>query len=67
MYDEERSGCPSVFSSELVCAVQDKIKKNLSFTINALALEVLQISRIVIFNIVAGNLVFRKLCAHWMP
>lgn len=58
--NEEHSRHPSVVSDELVRVVEEKIKENCKFTINALTLEFLQISRTVINQFVTGKLAFRK-------
>lgn len=58
---EERSGRPSVVNDELVRAVDEKVKENRQFTMNALALGFPQVSRTVIYDIVTEKLSFKKL------
>ncbi|GFT77149.1 histone-lysine N-methyltransferase SETMAR [Trichonephila clavipes] len=67
VHDDERSGRPSLITEELVHAIDEKIKENRKFTISALAMEFLQISRSLMHEIVTDKLKFHKLCARWVP
>ncbi|GFS95127.1 histone-lysine N-methyltransferase SETMAR [Trichonephila clavipes] len=67
VYDEERSGRPSLITEELVHAIDEKIKENRKLTISALAMEFPRISRSLMHEIVTDKLKFHKLCARWVP
>jgi len=67
VHDDPRSGQPSVVNEDLVRAVEEKIRENRRFTIMSLSLHFPQISRSLLHKIVSDELVFRKLCARWVP
>ncbi|GFW84146.1 histone-lysine N-methyltransferase SETMAR [Trichonephila clavipes] len=67
VYDDERSGRPSLITEELVHTIDEKIKENRKLTISALAMEFPQISRSLMHEIVTDKLKFHKLCARWVP
>jgi len=54
-------------NEDLVHAFEEKIRKNVRFTITSLSLHFLQISLSVVVKIVSGKLKFLKLCAQWLP
>lgn len=65
VHDEERSERQSVVVDGLVCADDEKIKKNRKFTINNL--EFSQVSRTAIYEVITVKLGYRKLCVRWVP
>jgi histone-lysine N-methyltransferase SETMAR len=67
VHDEARSGRPSVVTDDLVEQVNNRIRANRRFTISTLSSEFPQISRTVLYEIVAVQLNFRKLCSRWVP
>jgi len=54
-------------NEDLVHAFEEKIRKNVRFTITSLSLHFLQILLSVFVNIVSDKLKFLKLCAQWVP
>ena len=57
----------SMANEDLVHAFEEKIRKNVRFTITSLFLHFLQISLSVLAKIVSEKLKFLKLCVHWVP
>ena len=57
----------SMANEDLVHAFEEKIRKNIGFTITSLSLHFLQILLSVVVKIVSGKLKFLKLCAQWVP
>jgi len=53
-------------NEDLVHAFEEKIRKNVQFTITSLSLHFLQISLSVVVKIVSDKLKFLKLCAQWV-
>ena len=64
VHDEERSGRPSVIKGDLVEKVKTTIRGNRRFTISELSLEIPQVSRSAIYDIVSEKLGYKKLCAR---
>lgn len=56
---------PTVFSDELVPAIEEKMKENRAYTINSLAIEFPQISRYLIHEIGTDKSIFEN-CLHWV-
>jgi hypothetical protein len=67
VYDEEHNGRPSVITDDLVEKVNTTLCGNGRFTISELSLELPQVSRSVIYNIVPEKLGYKKLWARWVP
>lgn len=67
VHDNERSGRPSLIDEDLIAAVNAKIMENRRFTITTLSLQIPQISRSLLHEVVSEKLKFRKLCARWVP
>jgi histone-lysine N-methyltransferase SETMAR len=67
VHDEKRSGRPSISTDDLVELVQERIMENRRFTITELSSHFPQISRSLLHEIVTEHLLFRKLCARWVP
>jgi hypothetical protein len=67
MHDEGRSGRPSVVNDKLVEKVNNKIRENWRFTISELSTCFPQISRTLLYEIVAETLQYHKVCARWVP
>ena len=67
MNDEERSGMPSIITDDLVELVRERIMENPRFTITELSSHYPQILRSLLHKIVTEHLLFRKLCARWVP
>ncbi|XP_069680131.1 histone-lysine N-methyltransferase SETMAR-like isoform X2 [Periplaneta americana] len=65
--DEERSGRPSLINDDRVKLVRQCIMENRRFTITELSSHFLQISRSLLHEIVTNNLLFKKVCARWVP
>jgi hypothetical protein len=55
VYDEERSGWPSVMSDDLVQDIDQKVCERRRFTIAELSCEFPQISRTVLYEITTGH------------
>ncbi|GBM02825.1 hypothetical protein AVEN_52008-1 [Araneus ventricosus] len=66
VYDETRSGRPSVVNDGLVEKVNEKMRENSRFTIRMLFDEFPQISKTVLHEIVTNRLNCRKLCSRWV-
>jgi hypothetical protein len=67
VHDEEWSGRPCVVSDDLVQSVDQKIYERGHFTISELSCEFPQISRTVLYKIIAVTLDYHKFCARWVP
>jgi hypothetical protein len=67
VHEEKRSGRPSIITDDLVELVRERIMENCHVTITELSSHVLQISRSLLHEIVTEHLLFRKLCARWVP
>jgi len=55
MYDEARSGRPSLANDELVRKVNERVRDDRLFTISDLSLHFLQISRTLLYDIVSSG------------
>ncbi|PNF26371.1 hypothetical protein B7P43_G17995 [Cryptotermes secundus] len=67
VHDEKHSGQPSIITDDLVELVRERIMENRRVTITELSSHVPQISRSLLHEIVIEHLLFRKLCARWVP
>ncbi|PNF32050.1 hypothetical protein B7P43_G05731 [Cryptotermes secundus] len=67
VHDEKRSGWPSIITDDLVELVRERIMENHRVTIAEFSSHILQISRSLLHEIVTEHLLFRKLCARWVP
>ncbi|PNF14616.1 hypothetical protein B7P43_G12124 [Cryptotermes secundus] len=67
VHDEKRSGQPSIITDDLVELVRERIMENRHVTITELSSHVPQISPSLLHEIVTEHLLFRKLCARWVP
>ncbi|PNF43793.1 hypothetical protein B7P43_G09754 [Cryptotermes secundus] len=67
VHDEKRSGRPSIITDDLVELVRERIMENRRVTIAELSNHVPQISHSLLHEIVTEHLLFRKLCARWVP
>ncbi|KAJ4449970.1 hypothetical protein ANN_01377 [Periplaneta americana] len=67
VHDEERSGRPSLINDGRVELVRQCIMENRRFTITELSSHFPQISRSLLHEIVTKHLLFKKVCARWMP
>jgi hypothetical protein len=63
MYDDPRSGRPSVVNEDLVRTVEENIQENRRFTISSLSLHFPQISLSIFTKYCLTNFVFRN-CVH---
>ena len=63
MYDEARSGHPSLVNDDLVCNVNERVRDNRRFTVSDMSLQFPQISRTLLYDIVSSHLGYRK-CVH---
>ena len=62
-----KSGHPSLITGDLVELMRQRIVENRRFTITELSSLFPQISRSVLHEIVTQRLLFKKLCARWVP
>ncbi|KAJ4434843.1 hypothetical protein ANN_23414 [Periplaneta americana] len=67
VHDEERSGRPSLINDDRVELVRQCIMENRRFTISELSSHFPQISRSLLHEIVTKHLLFKKVCARWVP
>ncbi|KAJ4442497.1 hypothetical protein ANN_04084 [Periplaneta americana] len=67
VHDEERSGRPSLINDDRVELVRQCLKENRRFTITELSSHFPQISRSLLHEIVTKHLLFKKVCARWVP
>ncbi|KAJ4436137.1 hypothetical protein ANN_18764 [Periplaneta americana] len=67
VHDEERSGRPSLINDDHVEVVRQCIMENRHFMITELSSHFPQISRSLLHEIVAKHLLFKKVCARWVP
>ncbi|KAJ4444773.1 hypothetical protein ANN_06570 [Periplaneta americana] len=67
VHDEERSGRPSLINDDCVELVRQCIMENRRFTITELSSHFPQISRSLLHEIVTKHLLFKKVCARWVP
>lgn len=67
VHDEERSGRPSLINDDRVELVRQCIMENRRFTITELSSHFPQISRSLLHEIVTKHLLFKKVCARWVP
>ena len=67
LFEEGRSGRPSVITDDLVEKVNTALRGNRRFTISELSLEFPQVSRSMIYDIVSEKLGYKKLCARLVP
>ena len=56
MYNESRSGRPSLVNDDLVCKVNERVHDDRRFTISDLSLHFPQISRTLLHDIVSSHL-----------
>ena len=62
VYDEARSGRPSLVNDDLVRKVNERVRDDRCFTISDLSLHSPQISRTLLYNTVSSHLGYRKVC-----
>lgn len=67
IHDESRSSRSSVVSYDLVNLIDDKIRQIRRFAVSELSQKFPNVSRIVLYKMVNGNLGYRKFCAQWIP
>ncbi|KAJ4440986.1 hypothetical protein ANN_10835 [Periplaneta americana] len=67
VHDEECSGRPSLINDDCVELVRQCILENRRFTITELSSHFPQISRSLLHEIVTKHLLFKKVCARWVP
>ncbi|KAJ4448384.1 hypothetical protein ANN_10400 [Periplaneta americana] len=67
VHDEERSGRTSLINDDRVKLVRQCIMENRRFTITELSSHFPQISRSLLHEIVTKHLLFKKVCARWVP
>jgi len=67
VYNEERSGRPTILTDELVAKINEKTHENRRFTIMEFSLEFPLISRSLLHEIVTEKLGYHKFCARWVP
>ncbi|KAJ4450865.1 hypothetical protein ANN_02297 [Periplaneta americana] len=63
----KRSGRPSLINDDCVELVRQCIMENCRFTITELSSHFPQISRSLLHEIVTKHLLFKKVCARWVP
>ena len=62
MYDEARSGRPSLVNDDLLHKVNERVCDDRHFTISDLSLHFPQISRTLLYDNVSSQLGYRKVC-----
>jgi len=62
MYDEARSGRPSLVNDDLLHKVNERVCDDRHFTISDLSLHFPQISRTLLYDTVSSHLGYRKVC-----
>ncbi|KAJ4447931.1 hypothetical protein ANN_09940 [Periplaneta americana] len=67
VHDEEHSGRPSLINDDRVELVRQCIMENRRFRITGLSSHFPQISRPLLHEIVTKHLLFKKVCARWVP
>ncbi|KAJ4432082.1 hypothetical protein ANN_20696 [Periplaneta americana] len=67
VHDEERNGRPSLINDDRVELVRQCIMENRHFTITELSSHFPQISLSLLHEIVTKHLLFKKVCARWVP
>ncbi|KAJ4438847.1 hypothetical protein ANN_14800 [Periplaneta americana] len=67
VHDEERSGRPSLINDDRLELVRQCIMEDRRFTITELSSHFPQISRSLLHEIVTKHLLFKKVCARWVP
>ncbi|XKL61874.1 hypothetical protein PGB90_001707 [Kerria lacca] len=67
LHNENRSGCPSIITEELVNSVQEHILNGHRLTISDLYNLYPDLSIGTMFDIVRSCLQYRKICARWVP
>jgi hypothetical protein len=67
VHNEERSGGQSVMSDGFIQSVDPKKNMKDSFIISSLSCEFPQMSRTVLYEIIAGRLAYHKFCSRWVP
>ena len=55
MYDEARSGRPSLMNDDLARKVNERVRDDRRFTISDLSLQFTQISRTLLYDIVSSG------------
>jgi len=60
VYDEARSGHPSLVNDDLVRKVKERVREDRNFTISGLSLHIPQISRTLLHDTVSSHLVYRQ-------
>jgi len=63
LYDEARSGSPSLVNDDLVRKVNERVRDDTRFTISDLSLHLPQILMTVLYDIVSSHLVYRRPCS----
>ena len=67
MHDEDSSERPSIITNDLVELERERNMENRRFTIPEFSGHFPQISHFMLHKIVTEHLLFRKLCARWVP
>ena len=67
IYDEQRSGTPSLISDDLLQKIEGEIRANRRVTIRELHHIIPEVSKTTIHEAVIRKLGYRKLCARWVP
>jgi len=60
LYDEARSGSPSLVNDDTVCKANGRVRDDRRFTISDLSLQFPQISRTLLYDIVSSHLGYRR-------
>jgi hypothetical protein len=67
MHHDDRGGRPSVVNDKLVEKVSNTIYESRQFTVSELLTCSPQISRKLLYEVVADRLLYHKVCARWVP
>jgi hypothetical protein len=67
VYDEQRSGRPSLISDDLLQEIEGETRANRRVTIRELHHIIPEVSKTTIHEAVTEKLGYRELCACWVP
>jgi histone-lysine N-methyltransferase SETMAR len=67
VHDDDKNGCPSLVTADLLDQVNEKIRENRRFTMSELSTHFLHISHSLLHEIIMEHLQYHKLCARWVP
>jgi hypothetical protein len=66
MFNEERSGCPSLMTKDLENRIDQHIRTNTRIILDEIHKKFPQISHSLIHEIVTEHFYYKKICARWV-